>query len=160
MPKISMLEGYAGGQKFGLFCGEADVAMERLRIALDEASRVGMSHTDPRYLAGQQFYEQETSFWTGSAVMLPWQCDRVVNETVALVANLNNYINTKGGVTVEPPKENVGAGDYFKPVLLWGSVIAAVVVLGPPIISAVTAARARPKLAFVEGRRRRKKRRS
>lgn len=111
MARISMLEGYSD---LGLFCGEADVALDRLRVAIEEAKRVGIPEGDPRVASAQFFHDQESSFWTGSPVMLPWQCTRVTTEAVNLTKTLNDLIHQAGGTTVAPPDDTSATGTATK----------------------------------------------
>ena len=168
MNRITMLEGYqympanrALGD-LGLFCSEIDQVLERLKIALAEADRVGVS--GPHYDAAKAFYDRESSFFRASIVMLPWQCQRVTTDGQALLEGLNSRLQSAGGQTVTPPTPDSGMTGYIKTIVIVLAVGVGLVYLGPPLFALAAGAFSKPRVRLRGGRGlagyRRKRRRS
>ena len=153
MARVSMLEGY---DDLGALCNESVIVLDRIKVALEMAERLGVDMDDPRVQAAQTFWDLEDGFTTGSPVMLPWVCTRVTNEGTVLLTALNKLVAAKGGTTVDAPEQ----GDlisYGKTILTIVAVGFGIVYLGPPLLAMFS--NRRPRIALKEGRTRQRRRR-
>lgn len=92
----STYRGYAAA-----FCQEAEVALERLRVAITDAQRAGflVRGTSAAYENAVELYARETGWTTKTIVAWGGACTNLANELQQAATRLNTEIAAVGGNT-------------------------------------------------------------
>lgn len=135
-----------------LACSELQAVLSPMGRALAEAKRVGV--TSMAVKDAQEFYDKESSFWSGSNPWAPQSCRDVTNAGQVRLNALNAAIASAGGSPAAPPVEPGSGGpgeggglfgnwmSTVKTVAIAGAVIAGVVVVAPIVWELVASRRA------------------
>jgi hypothetical protein len=84
-----------------VFCQEAEVALERLRVAIGDAQRAGflVRGTSAAYENAVELYARETGWTTKTIISFGSNCINLTNELQRAADRLNNEIRSVGGST-------------------------------------------------------------
>jgi hypothetical protein len=154
-----------------LFCADLDAAKANLAAALASAQAQGIAASDPRYIAGAAFLQQETDWSTKTAIVIPFigdDCQRLTAECLKNVTAVGQAISDAGGTAPALPRPNFvpGSGlnvssvfDTLKTLAIPAAVVVGFIALAPVIGELVAARRlARGSRGLAGYRKRRSKR--
>ena len=137
----SALSGYGFGA-FGItaFCQEFDIALDRLKEAIAQAEKAGV--TGSALTAAKALYKRETSFWTGNAVAIGSKCDSLVREANLAITALEKEIAARGKTFDDPspffnpsqPGPLDKLGSLAKTAIIAGAVVGGALLVGSIVL--------------------------
>jgi len=95
---------YGAYGALNIFCGDLDVVLDRLKLALAQSEQIGSPVTESSaYLTARSYYDRASGFFSGAVVLIGSACADALSEATKRLVELNDVNVAYGAIPIAPP---------------------------------------------------------